>query len=173
MRKLVPYLALAALSACRNAPPEQWQPAGPAPVVSAAPSAPPADHLAPGELVEGTQHAFGLALPREVPIEREQPGSVRAVGPVTVHSLVKYFKTRLQDSKLTEGDTYALFEQVKIGGQPGKVYRVRMTELPPRGSLLELDDVTPQPMPDLPDEQARWRQVGLTPEGRVLDPTKL
>jgi len=166
-------LAALALAACQQSPPEQWQPAGSAPVTSAAPSTTPVDHLAPGELVEGTQHAFGLVLPREVPIDHEQPGSVRAIGPASVHALVKYFKPRLVESKLTEGDSFATFEQVKLSGKPGDIYRIKLTELPPRGTLVEIDDVTPPPVPDLPDEAARWRQVGLTPEGKVLDPTHL
>ena len=32
--------------------------------------------------------------------------------------------------------------------------------------------ITP-PAPVLPDVPARWRQVGLTPEGKILDPTHL
>ena len=38
---------------------------------------------------------------------------------------------------------------------------------------IEVRDVTPTKAPELPDEAARWRAAGLTPEGRVLDPTKL
>ncbi len=172
---LVAFAGLAGLApACHQAPPEQFTPPGAAsPVASATSTATPIDHLAPGELVEGSQKAFGLPLPRDLPIDRQQPGSVRAIGPVTVHSLVKFFKPRLQDGRLTEGDTYASFDQAKIGGQPGKVFRVRITELPPRGTLVDVDDVTPPPVPDLPDEAARWRQVGLTPQGKPLDPTHL
>ena len=161
------------LASCQQSPPEQWQPVDASPAASAAPSSTPVDHLAPGELVEGAQHAFGLVLPRDVPIEREQPGSVRAIGPASVHSLVKYFRPRLVESQVTEGDAFALFEQVKLSGKPGAVFRIRITALPPRGTLVEVDDVTPPPVPDLPDEAARWRQVGLTPQGKVLDPTHL
>ena len=170
-RLVLPAVALI-LASCQQAPPEEWKP-GARPVASAVPVATPVDHLAPGELVEGTQKAFGLTLPRDVPIDRDQPGSVRAVGPVSVHSLVKYFQPRLVEGRLTEGDTYAVFEQVKLSGKPGEVYRIRLTELPPRGTLVELDNVTPPPAPDLPDEEARWRAVGLTPQGKLLDPTHL
>jgi hypothetical protein len=124
-------------------------------------------------LAEGSEEAFGLKLPREVQIERKQLGSVRAIGPVGVHALVKYVRTRIADGRRVEGDTFASFEDVRLHGQPGVVYRIRMTELPPRGSLLEIDDVTPPPVPDLPNEAARWKQVGLTPNGKVLDPTHL
>ena len=162
-------------AACRRAAIEDAAPTGEtAPTdVAAAPSSVPADHLAPGELVEGPETAFGLKLPREVHVERARLGSVRAVGPVSVHALVRYFRARISEGQREEGDTYAAFTGVRLPVKPGAVFRIRMTELPGRGSVLELDDVTPPPIPNLPDEAARWREVGLTPDGRVLDPTHL
>ena len=41
------------------------------------------------------------------------------------------------------------------------------------GTKVELFDSTPPPLPDLPDEQARWKAVGLTPDGKILDPKHL
>jgi hypothetical protein len=38
---------------------------------------------------------------------------------------------------------------------------------------LDVRDITPLPVPDLPNETARWRQVGLTPDGKLADPTHL
>jgi hypothetical protein len=139
----------------------------------AAPSAVPVDHLAPGELLEGTQQAFGVTLPRDVRIDRNEPGTVYASALVGVHPLVKYLRSRLLDSHLVEGDTFATFDHVKLHDKPGALYHIDITATPPSGARLEWDDVTPQPAPDLPDEAARWRQVGLTPQGRVLDPTHL
>jgi hypothetical protein len=177
-RRVVAMAAMALVAAgCRRAAVEEAAPGGgdetPVTAMEAPSAPPPADHLAPGELVEGTQEAFGLELPREVHVERAWLGSVRAVGPVSVHSLVKYFRAHISEGQREEGDTYAVFTQVRLPSKPGAIFRIRMTELPGQGSLLELDDVTPPPAPELPDEAARWRQVGLTPNGRVLDPTHL
>ena len=168
------FAAAVATSAChRRAPPDDTGvPAAIAPA-GEAPAALPIDHLAPGELVEGTEEAFGLVLPREVRVERRQLGSVRAIGPVSVHSLVRYLRTRIAEGHREEGDAFASFEDVRLRGKPGVVFRIRMTELPPRGTLLEIDDVTPPPIPDLPNEAARWKQVGLTPSGKIADPTHL
>ena len=130
------------LSGCAR-PPVQDDTAAPAAVETPqpAPSAVPVDHLAPGELVEGLDKAFGVPLPREVHVEWSHPGSVRALGPVSVHALVKYFRTRVAEAHRNEGDTFAELDDVRLGGNPGRVFRIRMTELPPRGTLLELDDV--------------------------------
>jgi hypothetical protein len=174
MRALATLVAFAVLASCGRAAPSEPSPGGSAQtVVSPAPSTVPADHLAPGELVAGPQNAFGVALPRDVLIDRDQAGSVRAFGPVSVHALVKYFQPRVLESHLTEGDTYATLEQVKLSGKPGQVFRIRLTELPPRGTMVDLDDVTPPPPSNLPDDAARWKQVGLSPQGKVLDPTHL
>ena len=166
--------AIVASAGCsREAPPDP----GVAPVTLAAPQPPasaiPVDHLAPGELVEGLDKAFGLPLPRDVQLEWNRPWSVRGMAPVSAHALVKYFRTRISEGQRTEGDTFAEFDDVRIGGNPGRVFRIRMTELPSRGTLLEIDDVTPPPAEDLPNEEARWRKVGLTPQGKLLDPTHL
>jgi hypothetical protein len=142
-----------------------------APVAPAA-SALPVDHLGPGELIEGTERAFGVVLPRDVRIEESFVDVVVARGPVSVHALAGYLRARLQEGGLREGSSSATFEHVKVPGKPGLELSMRIVSWE-GGARLEVRDTTPQPAADLPDEAARWRQAGLTPEGRVLDPTHL
>ena len=163
---------------CRRAPPEAdgntTGPGGP-PAGGAAPTATaaPLDHLAAGELVEGTEQAFGLTLPRGVHVESEDKGDVHAVGLVSLHALVKYLHAHVQESDLDEGDQYATFRKVKLHGKPGALYEMHLAPAGFRGTSLLVQDVTPVAMPDLPDEAARWKAAGLTPAGKVLDPTHL
>jgi hypothetical protein len=133
---------------------------------------PPVDHLAPGELVEGSESAFGMALPRDVHIDSMFALVVYASGDVSVHSLTKYLRARLQGGSLDEDDSGSTFVHTRIASQPGREFFIRIRRTP-RGSLAEIRDSTQPPAPDLPDEAARWRAVGLTPQGRVLDPTHL
>ncbi|HEY8041571.1 MAG TPA: hypothetical protein VIF15_17310 [Polyangiaceae bacterium] len=132
----------------------------------------PIDHLAPGELVEGSMQAFGIPLPRELRVDQSYPDVVYASGPVTIHSVVKYFRAHIQDGNLREGDLAASFEHVKVLGKPGLELAIQIRASVP-GVRVEIHEATPSPAPDLPDEAARWRQVGLTPDGRILDPTHL
>ncbi len=161
---------------CRKAPPEGSSsttgPGGP-PATAQVATATPLDHLAPGELVEGTEEAFGLPLPRGVHVESSDKGDVRAVGLVTLHAFAKYLRTHVQESDLDEGDQYADLHKVKIRGKPGSLYEMHLTPAGFRGTMLLVQDVTPPPMPDLPNEAERWKAVGLTPNGKVLDPTHL
>src|SRR5215472_4683984 len=94
---------------CKKAPPESdgndtAGPGGPPGATAPSATAPPLDHLAPGELVEGTEDAFGLTLPRGVHVEFTDRGDVRAVGLVTLHAFVKYLRSHVQESDLDEGD---------------------------------------------------------------------
>jgi hypothetical protein len=141
-------------------------------VVTASASATAPDHLAPGELVEGRTTALGVVLPRDLRLDASFMDVAYASGPVGVHPLVQYFRARLTDGSLREGPEAATFERVHAAGAPGKELEVRIL-LQPGGSRVEVRDATPPPVPALPDESARWRQVGLTPKGRLADPTHL
>ncbi|HEX8795690.1 MAG TPA: hypothetical protein VF765_32290 [Polyangiaceae bacterium] len=172
-------MALAmAVAGCRKAPPEgdgnTTGPGGQSAVGTATvATAPPVDHLAPEELVEGTEQAFGLTLPRGVHIESSDKGDVHAVGLVTLHALVKYLRQHVQESDLEEGDTYADLRKVKVHGKPGLLYTIHLAPAGFRGTSLLMQDVTPVPAADLPNEAERWKAVGLSPTGKVLDPTHL
>ncbi|MCA9627098.1 MAG: hypothetical protein KC766_05515, partial [Myxococcales bacterium] len=55
-----------------------------APAAASASSAPhPIDHLAKGELAQGTEKVFGLAIPRKMRVERRFLDAAHAVGPVS------------------------------------------------------------------------------------------
>ncbi len=135
-------------------------------------SAPPVDHLAPDELLEGTDHAFGLTLPRNLQIGQSFVALIDADGPLALHPVVKYFRDRLDGGTVHEGDGSATFEHVTVRGKPGVELAIHITTAP-GGVHVEVRDATPVPAPNLPNEAARWKHVGLAPNGRVLDPTHL
>lgn len=148
-------------------------PAPPAPVAVA--QAQPLDHLAADELLEGEKSAFGVVLPRALHVDGAFVDVVFASAPsgqVGVHPLTKYFRARLTEGSLREGDEAATFEHVHV---PGKGDLELALYIRAAGALtrVEFRDTTPKPQPKLPDDAARWRRAGLTPNGRLLDPTHL
>jgi hypothetical protein len=153
-----------------DTPEEQTRPA--TAVAPAATSATPTDHLAPDELVEGPDQAFGVALPRALEVKGTFVDVVYAAGHASVHALVQYFRDRLQDGSLREGADAATFEHVKVRGKPGLELLVHINRVR-EGSNVEIRNSTPPVAPPLPDEAARWKQVGLTPHGHLADPTHL
>jgi hypothetical protein len=168
--------ALIALSAaCRRpAPASEAQDEVPGATASVSPemSAAPVDHLAPGELLEGSQRAFGVVLPGALQVKASFVDVVYASGAAPVHALARYFRARLEDGTMREGPAAATFEHVKVRGKPGLELLVRIANAP-EGASVEIRDATPPPAPLLPDEASRWRQVGLTPQGRLIDPSHL
>ncbi len=159
-------------AACRGSGSSSDSTTSGAPTESAASATPPVDHLAPGELIEGSEEAFGIPLPRGVHVDEAFVHVVFASGPLTVHPLVQYFRSRLQDGDLREGESSATFEHVTARAKSDRQLTVHIAEVR-RTAEIEIRDTTPPPSPNLPDEPARWKNVGLTPNGRLADPTHL
>jgi hypothetical protein len=167
-------LGVAALGlACSKGSPSgdvvpEWSPAV-APVASST----PVDHLGPDELIEGPDRAFGVALPRGLTVEERYPDTVYASGPVTVHALVLYLRPRLQGGSLRESPTVATFEHVGTSGLPPNTDLSIHLTMGIGKTRVAISSTTLPPAPVLPDEASRWRQAGLTPDGKILDPTHL
>jgi hypothetical protein len=145
--------------------------------VDAAPpavSAVPVDTLAPGELIPGTAKAFSILLPRDLHVDQALTDVVFASGPVNATDLANYVRARVRDGDVSVGATATVFDKVKAIDAPDRLLFVRIFAGPMgRGAHIEVRNVTPPPMPDLPNEESRWKQVGLTPDGRLLDPQHL
>ena len=175
-RRGVGVIALAVLGlGChgRAEPTESESPSVASPPASAAASEPPPpDHLAPGELLEGTQVAFGVKLPRDLQLEEAFDNVAYARGSASVHSLVGYFRARLRDGSLHEGETSATFDHVHAPSRPERELSVHMTTTM-GGVRVEMRDTTPPRQSNLPNDEARFRAVGLGPDGRWIDPTHL
>jgi hypothetical protein len=137
-------------------------------------SAPPLDRLAPGELIPGTTKAFGLVLPRDLVVDQALTDVVFASGPVDAADLANYVRARVRDGDVSVGATATVFDKVKAVDVPNRLLFARIFSGPMgRGAHIEIRDVTPPPLPDLPNVESRWKQVGLSPDGRLLDPQHL
>jgi hypothetical protein len=143
-------------------------PAAPA----AEPSALPADHLGDDELVEGRDQAFGVPLPRGALVERRYVDMIQASGPMSVRALVKYFQARLKGGSLREGSAAATFEHVSQPGAPDAELLIHV-EASLGKTRIDFTSFHRQEAAKLPDETSRWRSVGLTPDGKIPDPTHL
>jgi hypothetical protein len=171
---LAASLAIAATSAGGAGGCKQPTEEAPAPVQVAEPvptASAPLDHLAPDELLEGDRAAFQLRLPRDLRVDGNFADVVFATGEVGIHPLVKYFRARLAEGSLREGDDAATFEHVRVAGKGTDELSVHITKSFGR-TRVEIRNVTPKEQPNLPDDAARWRQAGLTPQGRPLDPKR-
>lgn len=162
-------LVALATGACRKT--EITEPA-PAASASAPEAPPPRDWLAAGELLEGTAKAFGLTLPRQVHVDQSFVDVVHASGDARADAVVAYLRARVRMGTVRIGAASTTFEAVQIPGLPGREYAIRVAPGERGvGCVIDLRDVTPPALP--PTEPERWRAAGLTPQGKILDPTHL
>jgi hypothetical protein len=169
---LLGWLACAACSACQKD--EESVAVADAGATTAAPSPPPRDHLVPGELIEGSEVAFGLRLPRGTKLESVFPQQVIATCAAKAADVANYIRPRVAMGHVSVGAASTIFERVQLPVNPGRELVIRVEEAATgAGSRITLRDVTPPPVdPSLTDEE-RWRQVGMKPGGHVVDPTHL
>lgn len=137
----------------------------PAPPVASAPAR--SDHLDPNELLEGKEKAFALPLPRDLKVSFRFANSVQADGIVPMEGVSNFFRQRVRDGNIQVGASETRFEKVRAPGEPARLLRIRLTA---ERNICHavIDDVTPPPdMVGTPTD--RMKQVGLTPDGKLLD----
>ncbi len=131
----------------------------------------PVDHLAKGELLEGSEKALTILLPRELHVDNAFVQVVYASGNASPENVANYFRARVGDGSVTSGASATLFENVRVAAAPTVYLRIRVQPGPDGvGSSVEIRDITPPPSLNLPDEEARWRSAGLKPNGTLADP---
>jgi hypothetical protein len=135
---------------------------------SAAPR--PVDRLAPDELAAGNAEVWGFAVPREMQVEHRYQEVTHIIGPVKPDALANYVRDRVVVSHVEIGAARTIFPNARIkGGASDRVYELDVIPEPGNTRLVIRDTTPPKVEPGLSDAE-RWRQAGLTPEGRPLDP---
>jgi hypothetical protein len=147
---------------------DEAQPA-PAPSASVA-----ADRLAPGELVDGPLRAFELKLPMGMEIREAFNTVVYAWGPVDPMRLANYLRGQVKGGSISVGAAATVFDQVTVPSNGKRLLRLRVDAAGQgRSARLEVRDVTPPPPVPAVDDAERWKRVGMTPDGKLLDPGHL
>jgi hypothetical protein len=140
----------------------------PVPASSAPPA--PVDHLAPGELLEGTEKAFGLPFPRGLTVVHGYDDLVIASGLVPSDAVANYFRARLPDAQVTVGPQATVLDRGRSKYAPDLELSVRVEPgMGGAGSRVTVRRLTQPKAPVLPDDEARWRAAGFKPNGEPLD----
>ncbi len=139
-----------------------------------APSGSAHDRLAVGELSDGPFHAFELRLPTGVVIREAFAAVVYARGTVDPMKLANYLRAQVTGGTVSVGAAATVFEQVTVPANPKRLLRIRV-EPTAQGheALLEVRDITPPPQDPGASPAERWRRAGMTPDGKLLDPSHL
>jgi len=132
------------------------------------------DRLAAGELVDGPQRAFELRLPAGIQVREAFASVVYAGGAIDPMKVANYLRAQVKGGSISVGAAATVFDQVTAAANPKRALRIRVDSVGQgRATLLEVRDVTPVPLPAASSTTERWRQVGLTPDGRLIDPAHL
>lgn len=138
--------------------------------------APPVDHLAPGESVEGKEKAFGLPLPRLATVTARFQTTVVVSSALSREELSGFVRARILNGTVTDTDASTRLLEVAPKAEPARRLDIEVRNAPPVGTVrseMVVRDVTGLPVePGLSDAE-RWRRAGFGPNGGVLDPTKL
>ncbi len=141
----------------------------PTPVV--APQNKPPTHLAPDELLEGTDSAFGLVLPRGARIKHRFVDQVLIEASLPFDKLLAYVQAHVSAGTLSKGERKATFDHVRA--KESRDLRITLEAAAFGTVRLEIRDTTQQLAPILPDEDARWRAAGMTRDGKILNRKQL
>lgn len=175
-RRIAPPLAALALiplaltPACRGGSDTTSAPP-PAPVEASA-NKPPVDQLAPGEIAEGAEKAFGLPVPRAMLIEARFPDAVFAAGELPAELVASYIKKRVVSESVEAGPAKTVFPRATLKDAPTTVIHIEVVAQG-RSTSLVVRDITRPPAKDGLTEEQRWKELGLTPQGEPLDATQL
>jgi len=130
----------------------------------------PVDRLAPDELAAGNAEVWGFVVPREMRVEHRYKEATHLIGVVKPDALANYVRERVLVSHVEIGAARTIFPDARIkGGAADRVYEFEVIPEPGGTRLLIRDMTPPKILPGLSDAE-RWRQAGLTPQGRPLDP---
>jgi len=130
----------------------------------------PLDRLAPDELAAGNAEIWGFVVPREMQVEHRYHEVTHLIGPVKPDALANYVRDRVIVSHVEIGAARTVFPNARIkAGAADRVYELEVIPEPGITRLVIRDTTPPRIQPGLTDAE-RWRQAGLTPEGRPLDP---
>ncbi len=168
MKPAATLLALGLLMpACRD------KPAPPSPPAPAPTNLAPPDQLLPGELAEGTTDAFGFKLPRLAKVNTRFADATFATVEAQTKDVVNYVRSRVVAERVDTSATKTVFEGATLKTAPKDKLRIEViTQDAMRSRIVVRDETRPAAKPGLTEEE-RWREVGMTPRGEVLDPTRL
>jgi hypothetical protein len=147
--------------------------APPPPTPSAAPvPRAPVDQALPGELAEGTEQAFGLPIPRRMRVSARFPDAVFAVGELPAERVANYVRARVLPGSIETGPAKTVFARATVKSAPQRTVRIEVVARAHLAELVVRDETRPPTEQGLSVEE-RWRRNGLSPDGKLLDPTHL
>ncbi len=136
----------------------------------------PADRLGPGEAAPGQEKAHDLLLPRGGKVDRVFGKSVYAWVPGSPESVANYIRTQTDDEVAAIiGPSATVFPKFHVRGAARDHWlRVEISSDQTDTTNLIIDRIDDKPPPPAGKSNAElMKEVGLTPDGKILDPKRI
>jgi hypothetical protein len=132
----------------------------------------PKDHVDEGTLVPGSEKAYAIAVPVGFAVTSRVGKTITILGKEPTRKVVNYLKERVRDGKVLESNEHTVFQGVRIPDDPARYLEIEVVDKR-FGTVISVTDVTPAPELPPATQEERYKQVGLDPQGRLLNPRTL
>ena len=133
------------------------------------------DHLAAGEMLEGNVTAYALKLPRGYSRTVTVKRAISAEGPGKPEDVTNYIRARVRSGDVHVGASSTRFVGVRVPEEAERILNIVVEpDFRPGRVRVLVEDMTPLPEPpaDQRDPASRMKSVGLTMDGKPIDPKR-
>lgn len=128
------------------------------------------DELARGEFPEAKEPLYSLAVPRGTRVTYRFHSQIIAETPIPPEQLSNFVQARVKGAAAVRGTASTKWDKVTTLKEPGRLLEIEVR--PSRStypSEIRVTDVTPPPIDPNQTEADRWKAVGITPDGKIID----
>ena len=100
------------------------------------------------------------------------PDAVYFAGSLSLEATATFVRQRVTAALVDTGPSKTVFSGATLKAAPQQTMRIEVISLEGETQVVVRDETRPKAREGLSEEE-RWREVGLDPKGRLLDPTHL
>jgi hypothetical protein len=130
----------------------------------------PVDATLPGELAEGDISAFGFPIPRKMRVTARYPDEFYCVGRLKLEDVSNYVRARIDPLKIETGPSRTVFLDAPLKDDPKLAVEVSIAQKRDMVQMIVRNRTrVPDEEGEKLSEEERWKRLGLTPDGKVIE----
>jgi hypothetical protein len=135
--------------------------------------APTPDRLTREERLPEAETAFGLPLPPGMRLTRHFSDAAYFSGEVAQARVLEHLREHVEARDVQMMSRRVVFPRAYVkGSESRRLLRIEVSETP-RGSVMQVQDITPPPAARAASEANLWSRAGRKPDGTPIDQNQL